>query len=730
MSSKHHRFLFSTCLSIAALACVTPTQAGFEWTPPEKIIQEEPVIIEENSLHETPIVEDPTPIPDVEPQETNLNKAETRDSKINSAPETIEIIEIEASDADTQSHSSSIDQLIDEETDAAIMSETPSLNEPQGETSDADMIIEYDSAPSDQSVDIIIEEDASSEQTDAEQTDGEALIINLFPNAEQSETASSEDKVVLPSDTSKKMDDMSASEVGVKEEAKTQPKEEITWNKPQTFEVIEGFGNEMPLALVLSQIVPPEYAYSFGDGVNPGVTVSWNGGKPWNEVLESALEPVGINYKIHAKKLILTTDQQATPLNAAPQKTDSVKQMDNNKPSSTAEKETHTSQSSDNISKKKNNAPIVEQSSAEQNTVEKSETPKEPTEEQNLAPKSKKDDVLQAVKQAEEKYKGIEPEQKNVSVAHEQELEVAKPVENIGEDELKNLPPEEPSENTENKDKPEFNEIVRDPLSAEKQMEAATESELPTELSRKTILDPGPVETVQPEKENLTTDEPVSNQKKNEVKILENTSEIPEEEIKTPSDVTENEKIDIPAQEEPKDSLETAEETTDADEKNEDVVVISQDVAQEEPLSLEVKDVTPVLEPVSIIPSPKEQQNQVNKPEAVKPQIETQQQNKNAKTTATIPNQPKYRTKASNKIMVWEAKRGKNLEKIVKEWSEKENIQLIWDAPKDYELKTNIFINGTFQNAIEVLFTKGLKNAPDFILSEDKEYKLYISLDD
>ena len=55
-----------------------------------------------------------------------------------------------------------------------------------------------------------------------------------------------------------------------------------------------GFGRDLPLALALSQVVPPEYSYAFGQNVNVGSTVSWQGGKPWNEVLNEMLAPSGM----------------------------------------------------------------------------------------------------------------------------------------------------------------------------------------------------------------------------------------------------------------------------------------------------------------------------------------------------------------------------------------------------------------------------------------------------
>jgi len=86
-----------------------------------------------------------------------------------------------------------------------------------------------------------------------------------------------------------------------------QNKDEIKWENTANYAVIEGFGSDIPLPIALSDIVPPNYAYSFGPGVNPAVTVSWEGGKPWNVVLASALAPHYIAVKIVENKVILTS---------------------------------------------------------------------------------------------------------------------------------------------------------------------------------------------------------------------------------------------------------------------------------------------------------------------------------------------------------------------------------------------------------------------------------------
>ncbi len=60
---------------------------------------------------------------------------------------------------------------------------------------------------------------------------------------------------------------------------------------PSSFPTIEGFGSNMPLALALQQIVPADYAYAFGNNVNPGQTVSWDGGRPWDQIVNDMLAP-------------------------------------------------------------------------------------------------------------------------------------------------------------------------------------------------------------------------------------------------------------------------------------------------------------------------------------------------------------------------------------------------------------------------------------------------------
>lgn len=68
------------------------------------------------------------------------------------------------------------------------------------------------------------------------------------------------------------------------------------------FAPVEGFGSDVPLALALQQIAPENYAFSFGDNVNPGVPISWDGnGKPWNDVIQQAIAPHGLAASVSGK---------------------------------------------------------------------------------------------------------------------------------------------------------------------------------------------------------------------------------------------------------------------------------------------------------------------------------------------------------------------------------------------------------------------------------------------
>lgn len=61
--------------------------------------------------------------------------------------------------------------------------------------------------------------------------------------------------------------------------------------------VVNGFADNIPLVMALRNIVPAGYQLSYGASVNLSEKTSFNGGKPWKEVLSEVLEPVKLSYQ-------------------------------------------------------------------------------------------------------------------------------------------------------------------------------------------------------------------------------------------------------------------------------------------------------------------------------------------------------------------------------------------------------------------------------------------------
>jgi hypothetical protein len=90
--------------------------------------------------------------------------------------------------------------------------------------------------------------------------------------------------------------------------APTLPQRSAPPSSAQYTEAI-GFGRDLPLALALTQVVPPDYTFSFSPAIDAGTTVSWQGGKPWNVVLDEMLSAHGLSAVISGNQV---TIQSAT----------------------------------------------------------------------------------------------------------------------------------------------------------------------------------------------------------------------------------------------------------------------------------------------------------------------------------------------------------------------------------------------------------------------------------
>lgn len=84
------------------------------------------------------------------------------------------------------------------------------------------------------------------------------------------------------------------------------------------YRVVRGFGDDLPLPIAMRQIIPPDYAYQFGGGVNPGIRVSWEGGKPWPQILRDTLSPRGLQAEVSGDTVMIGQARQSIASNRSP----------------------------------------------------------------------------------------------------------------------------------------------------------------------------------------------------------------------------------------------------------------------------------------------------------------------------------------------------------------------------------------------------------------------------
>ncbi|MDP2205436.1 MAG: TcpQ domain-containing protein [Alphaproteobacteria bacterium] len=91
-------------------------------------------------------------------------------------------------------------------------------------------------------------------------------------------------------------------------------------------DVVAGFGRDLPLVIALQQVAPAGHQFSFASGVNPGAMVSWEGGKPWQAVLNDMLAPQGLGFQQQGNVIVVgpfSTDSAVL----SPQAADAAAQM-------------------------------------------------------------------------------------------------------------------------------------------------------------------------------------------------------------------------------------------------------------------------------------------------------------------------------------------------------------------------------------------------------------------
>ena len=76
-------------------------------------------------------------------------------------------------------------------------------------------------------------------------------------------------------------------------------------NFPKTYAHAVGFGRDLPLELALSQVIPSEFSHRVIAKIDPNLMVSWEGGEPWNVVLNQMLHPHNMTAIIQENQVII-----------------------------------------------------------------------------------------------------------------------------------------------------------------------------------------------------------------------------------------------------------------------------------------------------------------------------------------------------------------------------------------------------------------------------------------
>ncbi len=733
MRSKYNRFLLSTCLPVLAASIFTipSAHAGFEWTPPEKapVVDVAPQPMEAmDAVVPDDVMTEPLPeladdaLDAVEMEEPAI-EIKVMDDEPAIISEPLDAAPLSAEKADLSEIESAVEAIEHEDMPETpvMINDTPQLVK-QAAPEDAIEVIEVIDAPEDdvELEPVVIHETPIEEIAVQDESDIEiieeveakqaptSLSINPYPT--ETDTDALSETVVIPDDSEKTLTEMTADDVMNESsdadfDAAVKQADPITWNERETFDVIEGFGKDIPLALALRQIVPAKYAFKFGDDLNAGARVNWNGGAPWNDVLSDALAPLNVGYEIKGNRILLETID-APAVSEEPIATEAQ--------ASVAEEE---------ISE-----PVLEEVVILEETAEA---------EAEIAPIEEPMDAVEDTKAEEDDIDSVTDALLNAEEqGHTQEDAVLSPADELNQKSLEamNEAPEKTEATIEEaptsvEDAPKDSEIEQveledtapiaekspldDIYGEPKDDEAMLEEMLaPIEIleddvdsipapsdaplkevnvERQKITDPGQEVGVQPNISEFQHTEPSSVQKKNEVNgtlqqlekqtALDNADAAPVELSATPQPLIQDSVSEVSA------TLIEAE-------------------AETAPLGKDgLNDITPAA-------------NAQDKgtEDIVIAHVET--------PTDTSADHS-FMKQPSNKIRIWEAKRGMSLERIMKKWQAVENIQIIWDTSDKYKLSKDIFISGTFQNAVDVLFSQGFKNGPKHSL-EDATYTLHI----
>ncbi|MCL2468739.1 MAG: toxin co-regulated pilus biosynthesis Q family protein [Alphaproteobacteria bacterium] len=62
-------------------------------------------------------------------------------------------------------------------------------------------------------------------------------------------------------------------------------------------DIVQGFGDNVPLSIALRQVLPQDVGFSVAQDVSLGTPVSWRGGAPWRQIMGDMLTPAGLSFR-------------------------------------------------------------------------------------------------------------------------------------------------------------------------------------------------------------------------------------------------------------------------------------------------------------------------------------------------------------------------------------------------------------------------------------------------
>lgn len=680
MSTKYNRFLITTCIPAMAVAVFSShvAYAGFEWNPPEKtetvemidapaiedvtgvesaelpVVEDVVIDVEDLQDHDAPIEMHVTETPD----EDEIDESVLPDTPQEEGYETLEDMQDIAQDiTDGKAEAEIVEKAVKTDNpvvDDVVVTDIVVLEE---NTQNQPVSLQAEGLKTNTGVQIV--EDV--EKVPAQVNDNR-LDINPFPVENTDDLAPvDESSVVVLTDESLDEHPVVADE----DSAKPSTQEEIFWNKPPSFDVIEGFGSDMPLALTLRQIVPARYAYAFGKGVNPGVFASWEGGLPWNEVLANTLDPLNYGFKIDGNTLSIHV-KDVVP--------DDIQAEDNQDHTLSVESENDAGRDDsvlDDVIAMESNSEAVQP--AEESKV----LDKEPEAEDRSG------EIETSL------IETVEEQDTHNDQRHVQDEAVSQPVEII------EIMPEQVVN-----EEPETVEDVMDQDVIDTKKDSDEDVGSTPSVKRGAILDPGQTENTQPEAKMLSDEKKNLNDFDHESGSLD---------LNTPSqDVVDG--VDGITEE-------VAKKTIDLSEDSESVVedvFLTEDLGEDSMSPAENSDIdsfpdrSDIAQDISSTPQPLEIQ--------ALPSDKTDH-GLDYIADADVPDvlvEEAPPASPSNEIKTWEGKKGHSLRRVLEKWSAEENIELVWNANDDIDLSSTTFINGTFENAIDVLMSKSVRDAPSY----------------